>query len=79
MKNTISKILVAIYGVSLVVFLLAGIVLVVSQLIGSMLGLGSLVLAAYYKLGSIAILADAICGLSAFINSYFSGTDSKKS
>lgn len=79
MKNTISKILVAIYGVSLVVFLLAGIVLVVSQLIGSMLGLGSLVLATYYKLGSIAILAAAICGLSAFINSYFSGTDSKKS
>lgn len=70
MKNACRKFFSVLYKICLVAFMILGIIIVVAQLIGSVIGSGVLVNGVSSALGTISIVAAALCALAAFIFSY---------
>lgn len=70
MKKTIYNICMIVFEITLPLFLLMGTVLVLTQLIGALLGNGALVLGINSALKTYSIWAASICAFSGFIMSY---------
>lgn len=70
MKKTIYNICMIVFEITLPLFLLMGTVLVLTQMIGALLGNGALVLGINSALKTYSIWAASICAFSGFIMSY---------
>ena len=70
MKNTFRKLFAVLYKICLAAFIILGIIIVIAQLIGAVIGSGVLVSGVNATLGTVSIVAAALCALSAFIYSY---------
>ena len=70
MKNNISKIIYAIYCITLVGFIILGIVLVLMQLFGIFLRNGAIVIKAKNLFALSAIRLSIICAFTSFLNRY---------
>ncbi|WP_339012474.1 hypothetical protein LDK02_00525 [Fusobacterium animalis] len=70
MKNNISKIIYTIYCITLVGFIILGIVLVLMQLFGIFLRNGAIVIKAKNLFALSAIRLSIICAFTSFLNRY---------
>lgn len=70
MKNNISKIIYTIYCITLVGFIILGIVLVLMQLFGIFLRNGAIVIKAKNLFVLSAIRLSIICAFTSFLNRY---------
>ena len=70
MKKTIYNICMVIFEITLPLFLLMGTVLVLTQLVGALIGNGALVLGINYALKTYSIWVASVCAFAGFIMSY---------
>lgn len=70
MKKTIYDICMVIFEITLPLFLLMGAVLVLTQLVGALIGNGAIVLGINNALKTYSIWVASICAFSGFIMSY---------
>lgn len=70
MKETIYKICMVIFEITLPLFILMGAVLVFTQLIGALLGNGALVLGINSAIKTYSVWVASICAFSGFIMGY---------
>lgn len=78
MKKTLYQICMVIFNITLPLFLLMGAVLVFGQLLGAVLGNGTLVLGLNEALKMYSIWVSSICAFSGFIMGYLKDTKSKE-
>lgn len=77
MKKTIYNICMAVFEITLPLFLVMGAVLVFTQLIGALIGNGAIVLGINTAVKTYSIWVSSICAFSGFIMGYT--RDKKKS
>lgn len=77
MKKTIYNICMAVFEITLPLFLVLGAVLVFTQLIGALIGNGAIVLGINTAVKTYSIWVSSICAFSGFIMGYT--RDKKKS
>lgn len=70
MKKTIYNICMVVFEITLPLFLLMGTVLVLTQLVGALIGNGAVVLGINSTLKTYSIWAASVCAFSGFIMSY---------
>lgn len=70
MKKMIYNICMVVFEITLPLFLLMGTILVLTQLVGAVIGNGAIVLNINTALKTYSIWAASVCALSGFIMSY---------
>lgn len=70
MKNTVYKICMVIFEITLPLFLIMGTILVFTQLIGALMGNGALVKGINTALKTYSVWVACVCAFSGFIMSY---------
>ena len=70
MKKTIYNICMAVFQITLPLFLLMGTVLVFAQLIGALMGNGAIVMGIDDALKTYSVWGASVCAFSGFIMSY---------
>lgn len=70
MKKTIYNICMVVFEITLPLFLLMGTVLVLTQLVGALIGNGAIVLGINSALKTYSIWVASVCAFSGFIMSY---------